>query len=186
MPDWQFIGVEIVVGLAAFVLIMALAVRRGLASTPRYIVRQIHKRGGRFERVVGARGTTWDPSRPFGSGSTRWGRARATYTLGSGDLVHLHYQPANGPAEELEGPIPDTVDRQHRLLMRLLAAHGAVLALGFGVGVAIGHGPAGERLSWGAAGLATAMLLMWLATLLTNIGKALYDVRRQMRTPPTW
>jgi hypothetical protein len=186
VADWNFIGVEVLVGLVLFVAIFSFAIWRGLASTPQGIVKRLRRPGGRIELSVGARRSTWDPSKPMGLDNARWGRARATYTLEDGDVVHLNYRPSSGPTEDLRGPIPETPERPRKVLRRVLFGYAAVLVVGFGVGLAIGHGPFGERLLWGTGGMMIAMLLVWVFGLIFNVGKAIRDVGRQRRTPASW
>lgn len=180
------LAVGAIVGV--LLLSLVLAVRHATVGSPRWVLRQLRRHGpdACIQVDVGTRSWTWDPSKPLNAGGARWGRASATYSWAAEDAVHLHYQPRTGLAEGLEGPVPDALRRNQRVMSVVLAVYGIALAIGFCVGFATAHGSEAERLASGGAGLLAAMMLVWMTSLLFGVVIAVFNVRRQMRRPPTW
>lgn len=185
MDEDAAVAVVLALAFVLSLVLLSIGMLRAYVRTPQAIVRRL--RAGRDPLVVllrGARGT-WDPSRPIGPGNTRWGPARATYWL-EGETVHLRYHPVLGTPEDVEGPLPELPTRPIRLLQAMFVGYLAVVVIGFAVGYAVSTGDSGRRLLFGWFGTAGAMVLVWLLTLVVNIGRAVRNLGRDRRTPAPW
>ena len=182
--QWGVAGVVVTVVFLLYAAVMAVVLRRAVARSPRGIAKRLRRPGDRVVVKVPGTAAVWDPGRPPCRDNSRWGPARATYTMGDAGIVHLHFQPALAAAEDSAGPIPDFPPRSRAVLAVLVGYVVAVVA-GFAVGFAIGQGPVGERLLWGFAGLLVAMVVLWLLMLLLRVGRAVLDTTRP-RTPASW
>ncbi len=67
----------------------------------------------------------------------------ATYSLDEQNVVHLHYEPESGAAEDLEGPIPATLDKARTILRVVLIVYVVVSVAGFTLGYLLSSGRVG-------------------------------------------
>jgi hypothetical protein len=172
--------------MALLVSMVVLLSSARTAATPHAVVKRLRRRPGPFTVTILLGGSTWDPSRSPVQGQMRWGRATATYSLDERDVVHLHYEPQSGAAEDLEGPIPPTLEKAHNVMRVILAVYLVVIIGGFTIAYLVAPGSPDERFLWGVGGVLAAMMVVWVCALMANVIKAIHDFRHQRQTPASW
>jgi hypothetical protein len=172
--DWGALGVTMAVVGCFYAAIVTLSIRRALDRTPHHVARRLQQPGDEVTVRIRGAGSAWDPGRSLGVGNGIWGRARATYRLDEARQVHLHLEPASGPAVDSFGPMPDFPTRPRRVVRAILGAYAVVSIVGFIVGFALAGDPAGRRLTVGFIGVAMGWLLLRFLTLLVGVTRAVW------------
>ena len=155
------------------------------ASTPKGVLRHLRKSGNVRLRHVKTTDGIWNPSKPLGLDNRLYGPGEAIYSLDDPATVTLQFRAKDGQVKRYSGPVPETiihpsekVQRARKLARWVFVGYFAVVVIGFGIGWAVGGGSPLHRLIAGVIGMFIAMALMWLATLVIQVGLSIRSLAK--------
>jgi hypothetical protein len=127
----------------------------------RGVLKRLDRPGGRWSFDTGRFTETWNPAGDEAGGRVA-DKGRATYWVDDSGLIHLLFEPLDGPPRSLSGPRPVLAPRGHARAVIALSIAVALAALATGGTMGYLAGGVDDRLNPTMFGALVGLVVAWV------------------------